>query len=231
MLQALRIPKLPTPCAVCELWSPARLCADCLGRHAQPALRCVQCGLRIPSGTTRCGACIAQPPPFSRCIAAVDYAFPWSGLISRFKFRQGLDLASALSEVLVRAVQQQSDGQPAALVLPMPLSPERLRERGMNQAWELARRMCQSLGLPSDAHALHRVIDTPHLADLPREERARRIHGAFFVANIQAVQSQRIALVDDVLTTGATAAEATRTLLAAGATDVQLWVLARTPSH
>jgi ComF family protein len=228
MLSALR---LPTPCAVCELWANARACEACVQRYGAVVNRCGQCAVRTPSGVMRCGACIAHPPPFARGVAAVDYAFPWSGLIAAFKFHQALDLTQALSQLLGDAVRKAYAGQALpALVLPVPLSNDRLRERGMNQAWELARRVASSLSLKARADGLQRAIDTPHLAALPREDRAQLIRGAFIVPDAARVRGQTVALVDDVLTTGATAAEAARSLLAAGACEVHVWVLARTPA-
>jgi len=107
----------------------------------------------------------------------------------------------------------------------------RLAERGYNQSALLARRVARALGLPVDAQLLQRVFETPHLADLPPPERARAIRGAFALAPgaRRRVEGRSLALVDDVMTTGATAAEAARTLLAAGAAGVDLWVVARTP--
>jgi ComF family protein len=221
---------LPTPCAVCRGWSRQRLCADCLQRHAARRPRCTGCALPLPDGVARCGACIAAPLPFAQTIAAVDYAFPWSGLVTAFKFHAALDLAEALSRVLADAVQAAASRPPDA-VLPLPLGRERLAERGMNQSWELARRVARRRGVRAEAGALVRRVETPHLADLPRDERARAIRGAFALAPgaSRAVRGQHLALVDDVMTTGATAGEAARTLLAGGAASVQLWVLARTP--
>jgi ComF family protein len=226
MLARLRC---PTPCAVCHLWSAQRLCADCTSRYAPLRPRCRQCAIPVPDGVARCGACITEPPPFAACVAASDYAFPWSGLIAALKFRQAVDLVPALSQRLAEAVRA-APGLPPRPdgVLPVPLFPTRLRERGMNQAWELARHAARLLGLPARSRLLERVIDTPHLADLARDERARRIRGAFHAPRPDEVQGRRLALVDDVLTTGATAAEAARTLLSAGALEVQVWVLART---
>jgi ComF family protein len=184
----------------------------------------------VPDGVERCGACIAAPLPLAHTVAAVDYAFPWSGLISAFKFRAALDLADALSQVLADAVQAHA-ATPPEVVLPLPLGRERLAERGMNQAWELARRLGRQLGVRNDARALQRRVETAHLADLPRDERAKAIRGAFALApGASAVVSGRhIALVDDVMTTGATAGEAARALIDGGAASVRLWVLARTP--
>ena len=164
-------------------------------------------------------------------MAAVDYAFPWSGLVAAFKFRAALDLAPALAALLADAART-TDSMRPSLLLPVPLAAERLAERGMNQAWELARRVGATLGIPARADVLCRLIDTPHLADLPREQRAARIRGAFGInpGHAQHLRGQCIGLVDDVMTSGATAAEGARTLLAAGATQVQVWVLARTPA-
>ncbi len=179
----------------------------------------------------RCGECITATPPFVRGVAAVDYAFPWSSLVGAFKFHQALDLTPALAALMSDAVRTAYLGQRLPdVVLPVPLSEQRLRERGMNQAWELARRSARALKLPAQHGVLQRAIDTPHLANLPRQDRAQRIRGAFVVPDVAAVRGRTVALVDDVLTTGATAAEAARTLLAAGAHEVHVWMLARTPA-
>ena len=158
----------------------------------------------------------------------MDYAFPWRRLIGAFKFRAALDLASPLAALLAQAVVRQG-ALSADLIVPVPLSPERLRERGMNQAWELARRVGATLSIQARSLALLRLVDTAHLAALPRAERGARIRGAFAVAPVAALRGRHVALVDDVMTTGATVAEASRTLLAAGAGSVQVWVVARTP--
>ncbi len=230
-LQSLAVFDLPTPCAVCRGWSRQRLCAECLQRHAPPRTRCRGCGLRVPEGAAQCGACVAAPLPFSHTVAAVDYAFPWSGLITAFKFHAALDLADALARVLAEAVQAHDAAPPPDAVLPLPLGRERLAERGMNQAWELARRVARRLRLPARAGVLLRRVETPHLADLPRDERAKAIRGAFALAPgaSTVVAGRHIALVDDVMTTGATAGEAAHTLRCSGAASVRLWVLARTP--
>jgi ComF family protein len=127
------------------------------------------------------------------------------------------------------------DDEPVApaLLLPMPLSPARLRERGYNQAWELARRLGAALQVPADAGLLLRLKDTPHQTSLAVANRAANVRGAFAVEPLRRteLQGRDVTLVDDVLTTGASAAEATRALLQAGAARVQVWVVARTPRH
>jgi ComF family protein len=221
---------LPTQCAVCRGWSMRRVCADCVQRYGAIKPRCVGCAIGVPQGVQRCGACITAPLPFAHAVAAVDYGFPWSGLVTAVKFHAALDLANALANLLADAVRASAAPLPQ-LVLPVPLGPDRQTERGMNQAWELARRVATRLQLHTDATLLARRVETPHLADLPRDERARAIRGAFAPAPgaTATLRGQHVALVDDVMTTGATAAEAARTLLNSEAASVQLWVFARTP--
>jgi ComF family protein len=188
------------------------------------------CRLVCCAAAWRCGACIATPLPFAHAVAAVDYGFPWSGLVAALKFHAALDLCDGLAQLLASAVRHGAAPLPQ-LVLPVPLGADRQAERGMNQAWELARRVAARLQLHSHAALLTRRVQTQHLADLPRDERARAIRGAFALAPgaTSSLRGRHVALVDDVMTTGATAAEAARALLNGGAASVQLWVFARTP--
>ncbi|URI09335.1 ComF family protein [Aquincola tertiaricarbonis] len=226
----------PTLCGVCHGWARSRVCAECAARFAAWRPRCGPCGLRVPTGVHTCAECSAQPPPFARTVVVADYGFPWQALIGRFKYREGLDLAGALAALLARAVAEaeaeatEHDATPR-LVLPMPLSPARLAERGFNQSAELARRVARVLGLPCADALLRRVADGGHQAGLGKAARQRAVQGCFHVPPERShpLRSRHLALVDDVVTTGATAAEATRTLLAAGAASVHVWAFARTP--
>ena len=222
---------LPSLCAVCNGWGSQRVCDPCRHRYTPPALRCATCALRVEPGVLRCGACTLEPPPFSAAVAAVDYAFPWNSFVTRLKFHAALDLAPTMAGLLADAARRSGRPLPDGL-LPVPLGRDRLAQRGLNQAWELARRVSRHLGVAAHADLLHRLVDTPRLADLPREGRAQAIRGAFGLAPgaSRHVQGRSFALVDDVMTTGATAAEAARTLRATGAASVELWVFARTPA-
>ncbi|MEK8031900.1 ComF family protein [Ideonella sp. DXS29W] len=183
----------------------------------------------MPPTVRWCGQCLASPPLFERTITAFDYGFPWDRLIATFKFRGEVHHASALARPLISALQQA--GETVDVVTSVPLAAHRLRQRGYNQAWELARRVAASLTLPARHDLLHRLRDTPHQMQLNRADRDANLRGAFMPASAQARQTlrgRRVALVDDVLTTGTTANEATRALLEAGAASVHLWVLART---
>ena len=222
--------RVPSLCAICHGWGHGRVCATCSAAAAGETPRCPRCALAVPTGTTSCGACLVAPPPYVRTLAAVDYAAPWDTLIGRFKFHAALDLAPALAGLIHDASRRAALAAPDCL-LPMPLSTARLRERGYNQAWELARRLAPRLGCAADPNALQRVRDTPHQLTLPLDERAANVRGAFAVSPKagEALRGRSVALVDDVMTTGATAAEAARTLYAAGVGDVSVWVVARTP--
>lgn len=225
LLQAARLPSL---CAVCRGWGAQRVCGDCVQRFAVPMPRCRICALRVPVGIDVCGACLTDPPPYARTLAAVDYDHPWDGLITHFKFHGALDLAAPLAERMLAA---RGNAPPSALLVPIPLSDARLRERGYNQAWELAKRLGAALRCPVDATLLLRVKDTPHQLAFPPDERAGNVRAAFAVEPKRRgeLQGRAVTLVDDVMTTGATVAEAARTLRQAGASEVHVWVIARTP--
>lgn len=225
-IDAMPLLALPGQCELCRRWQRGRLCADCA--PPTPAERCTGCGLRLSAPGLRCGACQAHPLPFDGCRCAVDYAAPWDRLLIAFKYHGQVDLAAPLAERLRQALSP-ADVEAVDLVLPVPLAAERLRERGYNQAWELARRVAAALRRPADARLLERPLARAPQAGLGRAERRRNLQGAFRVARPSGLAGRRVALVDDVLTTGATAAEAAQALRAAGAAAVQVWALARTP--
>jgi ComF family protein len=162
-------------------------------------------------------------------VTGLDYGYPWDRQLADLKFHRRLEPIGALLQPLLARLH---DARGSGLrVVAVPLSRERLRERGYNQSWELARRLARALALDTRADALFRVRDTGHQLGLHRHARGANLQGAFVVTPRHAawVRDARVALVDDVLTTGATAQAAVRTLRAAGAWDVQVWVVARTP--
>jgi ComF family protein len=220
---------LPTQCSLCRGWGMARLCAACLARFAVAVPRCRRCAIEVPAGQPECGACLRDPPPFASAAAAFDYVAPWSHQIARFKFHAGLDLAGVLADRIAAAART-LPARPS-LLLPVPLGEARLRERGYNQAWELTRRLGRRLRVRAEPQLLLRLRDTPHQLALPVERRAANVRGAFAVEPRRRAEiaGQDVALVDDVMTTGATVAELARVLLAAGAARVHVWVAARTP--
>ncbi len=233
----------PSQCEVCRQWCGegkevgSALCADCVARFATPLSRCRRCGLRTGLTTPACGACLRAPPPFENTVCVADYGFPWDRLIADFKFEGRAELAGMLAARLhaawLQAPRPQAGTPAVSLVLPVPLSATRLSERGYNQAWELARRVAARAMLPARPDLLQRPWDTAHQADLNRAARQQNLRSAFMVdPRLRPVLAgQRVALVDDVMTTGATVREAAAVLLRAGAAAVDVWVIARTDDH
>jgi ComF family protein len=221
----------PSLCAVCHGWGAGRVCAECAARFAMTVPRCVRCALPVPEGVTQCGACIAAPPAFDAAIARVDYGFPWDRLIAAFKFHGALDLAPVLAQAIAEARRPSSEERASPLLVPVPLSRERLRERGYNQAWELARRVARRIEGRADAGLVLRIRDTPHQLALPPDERAGNVQGAFAIEPRRRaeVHGRAFAVVDDVMTTGSTLGEIAGVLKQAGAARVEAWVVARTP--
>jgi len=213
----------PQDCLLCGASSGSHLlCPDCqadLPRHNGPA--CPVCALPTTRGET-CGACLAHPPAFTRTLAAFDYAFPIDALLHAFKYGGRLAVAEALATPLAELASQDAllDG-----LVPMPLHPSRLRERGFNQAMELARHLSRRLGIKTFPHLCQRRLNTSPQADLPWKERKKNIRGAFECR--ADLRGQRLAVVDDVMTTGATVGELAQCLRKAGA-EVEIWVVART---
>jgi ComF family protein len=217
-------------CAICRSWCRTALCSICIDRFSDEGPRCGHCGLRLAAVAARCGACLRDPPPFQRCVCAVDYTFPWNVLIADLKFNASVELARPLAGQLLGAVLRTPGEQPE-LLLPIPLSRSRLAQRGFNQAWELTRHLSCRLGIGCSAHVLERPVDSAHQADLPLTQRLQNLRGVFFVNPRlrDRVAQRHVALVDDVMTSGATLREAAATLLRAGAARVDVWVIARTP--
>ncbi len=226
----LRLPPLqawPSQCLICRAWPARTLCHDCVDRFAAATPRCEGCALPVPAGVARCGACLRQPPPFDRCLVAVGYRWPWTRCLAQFKFRQQPGLGRALARLLAAAPEVAPAVAQAALVLPLPLSAERLAERGYNPAQLLAERLAPRR---TRTDLLLRVRHTPSQRGLPRAQRLRNVRGVFAVdaARAAALQGQRVLLVDDVMTTGASLGEAARALRAAGAAHITALAFART---
>jgi len=231
-----RAERWPTQCELCRQWTIGdALCGDCDARFATPRWRCARCALPSGMAVARCGACLgAAEPAFDAAVAAVDYGFPWDGLVRAFKFNGRVELADTLAARLASAVAAAGPhGLPVAeLVLPVPLAPGRLAERGYNQAWELARRVARARGLPADDTLLLRPLETAHQTGQGRSGRAANLARAFMAEPTRraALAGRAVALVDDVMTTGATVGAAAQELRRAGAASVQVWVFARTPA-
>lgn len=218
---------LPSQCLVCHAWPTQPVCEACVSHFAQPQSRCQTCALLLPAGMRHCGACLKNPPPLDACLTGVSYAFPWSDLIVGYKFHSQPGRASALALLLRSTPWVEPALDAADLVLPMPLSKERLQTRGFNQALVLARQLSPD---KTDPRLLLRLKDTPPQSALKRSERLASVQDAFAVEPLlsQRIKGARLVLVDDVMTTGTTLFAAARVLRAAGAAHITGLVMART---
>ena len=225
--QAQRL--LPQCCALCVAPVPEGLICDaCLA--ALPTLdpACPRCALPVPGGNV-CGACLADPPPFEATLAAHAYAFPVDRLLQALKYQGRLALGEwagvALAQRVRQALPERSLRERTPLLVPLPLSAARQRERGFNQAQLIAAAAARALALPL-ADALARPRATAPQAGLPWQERLRNVRGAFVAR--RRLDGRDVVLVDDVMTTGATLRAAAVAATAAGARRVDCWVVART---
>ena len=199
------------------------LCHGCrLSLPRLPAPRCTICAAP-GAGAEVCGRCLSRRPAFDHVVAALDYAFPADALVRSMKYRGGLACARALAAVLADAL----DSEPYPdLVMPMPLAPQRLRQRGFNQAMEIARLIGAEFGLRITANGCRRSRESAPQASLPWKQRAANVRNAF-VCELD-LEGKSVAVVDDVLTTGATLNELAATLKSRGAREVWGWIVART---
>lgn len=237
---------LPSACALCG--AEARggpVCGQCLDDLPRLGSACVRCGVPLPSaglqgslagtpvpGVTLCGSCLREPPPLARCVAALEFRDTARALVHGLKFRGQLPFARPLGEVVARSVAERGPVE-ADLLLPVPLHPGRLRQRGFNQATEVARVVSRLLGMPlASPGTATRRRSTVAQTDLPgARARRRNVAGAFQVDSRE-VSGRRVVLLDDVMTTGATLYELARTVGAAGARQVEAWACCRAgPPH
>jgi ComF family protein len=214
---------LPRDCLLCAAATRrAPICTGCAEELPRMPRACPVCSMPSALGET-CGACLRKPPAFDRTIVAFPYGFPIDRLVQGFKFGHRLPIAAFLADAMADAL---ADASPAVdLIVPMPLGPVRLRERGFNQSVELARRVAARRGMPCAVEGARRIRDTRPQTELSPAERRRNVRGAFEAGG--AVIGRRVAVVDDVMTTGASLAELARTLKSAGALYVENWVVAR----
>lgn len=225
----------PGRCLVCgepgtngrDLCLPCTLALPWIG----PACRC--CAMPLPvaamatdaTASQACGRCLQQPPPLAETRAACLYGFPVDRLLPRFKFHHDLAAGRLLAQLMGDAFGALP--RPQALV-PVPLHRTRLRQRGYDQALELARPLARSLQLPLLADGLRRPLYTAPQSRLDAMQRRRNLHGAFTVQTGKAWPAH-VVLVDDVMTTGATLIAAATALRRAGVARVDAWVCARAP--
>jgi ComF family protein len=214
-------------CLACAQPAARMVCVVCeasLPGAQQP--RCSVCAIGLAAaahGSTVCGACLRTPPPFEASYAAFDYAQPVDVLVRALKFGQQFGLARLFAQHLHARLPA---GWECDVLLPVPLSAQRLAARGYNQSWLVLQQLPRTVGT-RDWRMLQRVRDTAPQMDLPFDARRSNIRNAFNVAGD--VRGKHVAVVDDVMTTGHTLQEIARTLKKAGAAKITNLIVARTP--
>ncbi|MBD3893453.1 ComF family protein [Hydrogenophaga sp.] len=234
---------VPSSCQICGRWPAQAICPACEQRFGAPRPRCRTCALALADAPAfaaldQCGACLTptDPLPLHACVAAVDYAYPWDALIARFKFQGEAGWAVPMAALLLQQPPAQQLLAQANLLVPVPLTPARLAQRGYNQAWELVKAIRRSAGPRAAAaqpvaDALLRVGQTADQHQLPRAQRLRNLQQAFIAhpQRLDRLHAAHVLLVDDVVTTGATLHSAAQALRQGGAERVSALVFARTP--
>ena len=215
---------LSQDCQLCGVSAAAAVCRDCQqDLPASPLAKCPRCAAPSQSAQV-CGTCLADAPHFDETVSAFQYAYPLDRLVQAYKFNANLGLLPLFADAIARAVDA-GDAQPRpVLVIPLPLAPKRLAERGFNQSALLAAQVSKILGLRFEARGMLRVRETPPQTGLNREARLKNVRGAF---DCTKRLDGHVAIVDDVMTTGATLSEAAKVLKKAGAARVSAWVIAR----
>lgn len=224
---------LPGSCILCGAGSnrDADFCVDCEHSLPQNPKCCSRCALPLATSEKLCGRCLKSPPEFDSVHAFYRYEWPLDGLLTRFKFSGDLAAGRSLAELvttdLATAIASGVVAKPD-LLMPVPLHIDRLRERGFNQALELARPWSECFYIPLHAEGLCRARATAAQSNLDALARRRNVRGAF-VVNMD-VRNRHIAVVDDVVTTAATVRECAKVLKREGAASVQIWAVARAPA-
>lgn len=221
---------LPSSCALCGAEHRTALCNGCRSQFFSTGTsRCTCCGIPMPGATNdnRCGDCLKQPPSFDATIVATDYAPPVDRLVLALKFGSRLEVAPLFAQMLHPATKGMALPQ---LLTAVPLGPQRLVQRGFNQALEIARPLSRHMRVKLEPHLVARHKETHAQAMLHPEERQQNIRNAFVVPApaMNRVRGRHIGVVDDVMTTGETLNELAATLKRFGAARVTNIVFART---
>lgn len=225
---------LPSCCALCGDVCGAVVCVPCQAQYVAPRLRCDRCANPLAANEGgQCGKCLAEAPAFDATLAAADYALPLDQLVLQLKFGSRLALAPWFAQLLRDAALARPALALPDVLCPVPLGPQRLVERGFNQALEIARPLARSLGVRLQPRLAARAVDTQAQSGVAPSERKKNVRGAFLVEPemLDEVAGQHIGVVDDVMTSGSTLDELASTLKAAGAIRVTNFVFARTPPH
>ncbi|RAS27631.1 MULTISPECIES: ComF family protein [unclassified Pseudomonas] len=219
-------------CLLCNEPAEQRypLCVACEQELPWNEEHCLRCALPLAMAGLTCAQCSRRPPAFDQVIAPWHFGFPLDTLISRFKHNSQWPLGRLMAEILSLNLSHRfQEGLPKPdLLLPVPLARRRLRKRGFNQAGMLGRWLSKALVIECNERLLLRTRETPAQQHLDARARRRNLHQAFALAGEASLEGKHVAVVDDVLTTGATAQATAQLLRQAGARRIDVYCLART---
>lgn len=219
----------PNRCLLCEFNSEKLICKDCFEILPRFKSNCRQCGLinDTENNLTLCGQCISNPPPFNTTHSLFEYTAPISSLIWQLKFHGNLSIAKLLSDYWIDFISQKyaSNSLPE-LIIPVPLHHARLKERGFNQALEIAKPIGKYFHIPVDTRTCIRIKNTQAQSSLIASKRKNNLKNAFGLS--YPITAKHIAIVDDVMTTGNTVTEIAHLFKKAGVEKIDVWCCART---
>jgi ComF family protein len=213
--------KLKQTCVLCLQTAQYCVCNDCQQDLIQSTKRCISCAIPLNNKLDFCGACLNKSPYFSKAYSLYSYNSTCAQLIKTFKFKHQLCIGDFFAHQLATTYQQKFASCHYDAIIPMPLSQQRLKDRGFNQSIELVRRLNNII---VDINAVKRIKNTRTLSQLNRKERQIEIKGAF---QAHALSYRKVLLVDDVMSTYASMNELAKTLLRAGVGRCDAWVVAR----
>jgi ComF family protein len=207
---------------------PVELCSPCKKQLIGDSVRCNRCGIELSYGETSCGRCLSRPPIFDRCESVLGYTLEASHLIRQLKYNQKTSVAHVMAYLLAEHLEHHREVLPE-VIIPMPIHRNRLYRRGFNQTMEIAKYLGALLDIPVDYKSCQRTRHTESQTGLSNRGRRENVRGAFRM--LREVPYQHVAILDDVLTTGASAEELTRVLKSAGVAHVEVWCCVRTEEH
>jgi ComF family protein len=222
------LPVISHDCLLCRVGTKNEqlfICDDCLAELPFHHAYCPVCALSTSAEI--CGNCLKSAPAFDSTRAVFKYLHPIDALLQQYKYANNLVLARAFGRLMTTAVQDAT--QRPDVLIPMPLHAQRLGERGFNQAVEIGCVISQLMQLPLDVSACQRIKPSPPQASLPLKQRVRNMRNAFRCT--RNLDGMRVAILDDVMTTGASLNELAKVVKKAGAIHVECWVIARTQSR
>lgn len=221
-------------CYLCKqtIYRSQPICDGCREDLPWNNQACSTCALPMPGLylTGCCGDCLNNPPSYKKCIALFSYTFPINTLISDFKYNKQRHYGKLMAKMLALKINNEIENKNITkpdYLIPVPLHSNRFDTRGFNQSEDICVDLSKHLNIPVDRQSLQRKIDTPSQTTLSKKERQHNLHKAFHIQ--KSFNGKVVALIDDVITTGATVEHLSTLLRGAGAKEVYVWSLAKTP--